>query len=95
MIANAPGFYLAYDALTHSGQGDAKRFTPADCTFLQDTEVTDPFGNAASTVRNTFGQLASVLADVNALGNNQNVVTAEPLLMPYVCARGDATSYCA
>ncbi|WVQ94658.1 hypothetical protein IAU59_001738 [Kwoniella sp. CBS 9459] len=87
MTVAAPAFYLAYDALTHGGSASLSRFDSSMCTFLSDSTIPNPFVEIPGVIRQAALDAISVVA-------YEPKVFAEPKLMPYVCQRGAAPSYC-
>ncbi|GAA5925985.1 esterase/lipase family protein [Sporobolomyces koalae] len=88
MIVSSAAYALALDALTHNGYADPARVSKAACFWaLTDVVVLNDFNRTVAFVE-------SAVNDVQALSFGPKVKT-EPLLMPYVCASGSASSYCA
>ncbi|WVR04152.1 hypothetical protein IAU60_001151 [Kwoniella sp. DSM 27419] len=88
MTIAAPAFYLAYDALTHQGRADLSRFSLNQCTFLtSDTTVPNPFVEIPGVIKQAALDAVAVVA-------YEPKIFAEPKLMPYVCQKGAASTYC-
>ncbi|GAA5910103.1 esterase/lipase family protein [Sporobolomyces salmoneus] len=87
MIVSSVAYALTLDALTHDGNADPSRLTKAACFWaINDVVVLDDFNRTVALVRGAVN-------DVAALSFGPKV-KQEPLLMPYVCSSGSASSYC-
>ncbi|GAA6022248.1 hypothetical protein JCM8202_001992 [Rhodotorula sphaerocarpa] len=80
-------YFLAVNALTNHAPADANAVPSWRCSWAQQ-------GNWAQLFKNGAGLLAEDLTAATTTLTAMRVQT-EPLLKPYVCARGDASSYCA
>ncbi|GAA6062962.1 hypothetical protein JCM10212_005721 [Sporobolomyces blumeae] len=87
MIVSRAAYTLGLDALTHNGIASTSRFDKSSCWWpAGDIVMLNDFNRTVAFVK-------SGLIDVASIATGPKTTT-EPLLMPYVCARGDASSYC-
>ncbi|GAA6022950.1 hypothetical protein JCM11491_005480 [Sporobolomyces phaffii] len=87
MIVSSVAYALTVDALTHDGNANPARINRAACFWaINDVVVLDDFNRTVALVRGAVNDVAAL-----SLGPK---TTSEPLLKPYVCSSGSATSYC-
>ncbi|KAL8281281.1 hypothetical protein RQP46_006315 [Phenoliferia psychrophenolica] len=82
LIVSPQAFGLAFTALEYGSPVDLSKFDKTYCTYTKD----DMFFNTTADQ----GFASAVVADGVQNGNGETL-KAEPLLQPYVCARGFAT----